>query len=344
MDSRLRVKIIIVSLLLHVLFFVLWEAGIIMDLFGEKVLLKPAEDIQPIVLDLQQPLVADAQQAESEQAMPREVIETPEDAKVVEKQDKANFLSDKNALARNPETNLNLPLGEPFSRGDLNAHELPQPEVPRGKPQEPPTPPTPDNGPTDRKPMEKEQKTEAKDSRPEDSVARVIQRPQEIPLVPPKEQKTEAKDSGSKDSAAGVIQRPREIPLVSPGIQGPPPTVRYDNQESRAEDMGGLSFNTYKWDFAPYMLMLKHRIQNNIFPPAAFSQLGIIDGETLLRFKIFPNGQMKDLEILKYKGHESLMLTSQSAVVSSSPFPGLPKDFPEPYLEVTGKFIYFVRR
>ncbi len=323
MEPRQRATIIVVSILLHVLFFALWEAGAKMDLFTSAVPQEPPPP-QPIVLDLQQP--------QAEQNMPREVIETPDDAKTVEKQDKANFLSDKNALARNPETNPNLPLGESFSRGDLFAHELPQPEGPRGKPQDP-TPPTPENQPTDRKPMEKEQKAgakkpEVKDPDLKESVARA----------------SEVKDSKAKDSAASVIQPPRQLPPGPFGIQGPPPTVRYDNPESRAEDMGGLSFNTYNWDFAPYLLMLKHRIQNNIFPPPAFYQLGIIDGETLLRFKIFPNGQMKDLEILKYKGHESLMLTSQNAVVSSSPFPGLPKDFPEPYLEVTGKFIYFIRR
>jgi outer membrane biosynthesis protein TonB len=296
-DSRLRTKIIIVSLLLHVLFFALWEAGIIMDLFGEKVLSKPAEDIQPIVLDLQQP--------EPERSMPREVIETPEDAKVVEKQDRADFLSDKNALARNPEPDLNVPLGEAFSRGDLDTHELPRPEGPLGKTAEQPRP----------KSQQAEQKPQPQEKKPE-----------------------------SADTYVDIIRPPHSLPSPSPGVQESLPSVRHNNPDSRVEDTGGLSFNTYNWDFAPYLIMLKHRIQRNIFPPPAFSQLGIIDGETMLRFRIYPNGQLKDLAILDYKGHESLMITSRNAVESSAPFPGLPKDFPEPYLEVTGKFIYFVRR
>jgi hypothetical protein len=296
-DPRLRKKIIIVSLLLHVLFFALWEAGIILDLFGGKVLLKPAADIQPIVLDLQPP--------ESERPRPREVIETPEDAKVVEKQDKADFLSDKNALARNPETNPNLDLDEAFSRGDLDTHELPRQEGPRGKT---PDPSKPDIQQPDQKQEQQEQKPE------------------------------------TADTYANIFRPPKTLPSPPPGVRERLPSVRHNNLDSRVEDTGGLSFNTYDWDFAPYLIMLKHRIQRNIFPPPAFSQLGIIDGDTMLRFKIYPNGELKDLAILNYNGHESLMITSRNAIVSSAPFPGLPQNFPEPYLEVTGKFIYFVRR
>lgn len=295
MDPRLRKKIIIASILLHVLFFALWEAGIILDLFGQEVPLVPA-DIQPIVLELQPP--------ESERPGPREVIETPEDAKVVEKQDKADFLSDKNALARNPGADPNVDLGAAFSRGDLDTHELPRQEGPLGKTPEP-------SKPDIQQPDQKQQQ----------------------------EQKPE-----TADTYANIFRPPKTLPSPPPGVQERLPSVRHDNRDSRVEDSGGLSFNTYDWDFAPYLIMLKHRIQRNIFPPPAFSQLGIIDGETVLRFKIYPNGQMKDLAVLNYNGHESLMITSRNAIESSAPFPGLPKDFPEPYLEVTGKFIYFVRR
>jgi hypothetical protein len=92
------------------------------------------------------------------------------------------------------------------------------------------------------------------------------------------------------------------------------------------------------------MLELKRRVQRNIHPPSAFKDLGLISGETLLRFKIYPNGMLKDLEILNYQGHKSLMITSSNAVEISAPFPPLPREFPEDYLEVTGKFIYFVQK
>jgi hypothetical protein len=38
------------------------------------------------------------------------------------------------------------------------------------------------------------------------------------------------------------------------------------------------------------------------------------------------------------------MVTSSNAIEVSAPFLPLPRDFPEDYLEVTGKFIYFVQK
>jgi len=72
--------------------------------------------------------------------------------------------------------------------------------------------------------------------------------------------------------------------------------------------------------------------------------MGLIDGETIIRFKVYPNGEMKDLEVLQYRGHKSLMETSVQAIKNSNPFNPLPADFPENYLEVTGHFTYFIKR
>ena len=105
-----------------------------------------------------------------------------------------------------------------------------------------------------------------------------------------------------------------------------------------------MSFNTYEWHFAPYMLALKKKIQGNIFPPAAFTRLGLISGETLLRFRIYPNGELSHLEVLEYNGHDTLKETSVKAVEISAPFVPLPQNFPKAYLEVTGSFSYFVRK
>ncbi|MCP5103550.1 MAG: TonB C-terminal domain-containing protein [bacterium] len=301
MDPRLRKRIIIASLLLHLLFFLLWEGGVWLGLFKTDIPKPvPLED-NPIVFQLQEP------------QRPRQVIETPDDAKVVEKQTDANFLSDKNALARNPESEPNLAIGETFARGDLDTHELPKPEGPRGetlKPMEPA------DQQEEKKEREAREKTEPPD--PNESIIHTEE------IVEEHEKRKQQK-------------------LIT-GVQDQLPTVRHDNQLSRALDKGGMSFNTYNWDFAPYMLMLKRRIQRNIYPPAAFTHLGLIDGDTLLRFRIYPDGRMEGPQILGYNGHRSLMVTSNNAVKASAPFPTLPENFPESYLEVTGKFSYFIRK
>lgn len=117
-----------------------------------------------------------------------------------------------------------------------------------------------------------------------------------------------------------------------------------DNRDSRAPELGSFAINTYAWDFAPYLLWLKNRIEQNIFPPPAFTYMGMISGQTQLRFRIYPDGRLEALQVLKTVGHKSLMETSMRAVALSVPLRPLPADFPEEYLEVTALFEYIVQR
>ncbi len=304
MEPRHRTYVIVLSVLLHILLFLLWEGTIKLNLFDVTVLPEPPVKEEPIVFDLQQP------------KRPTQVIETPDDAKVVEKQKKANFLSDKNALARNPETDPKLKVDEAFSRGIIDSHDLPVNPAPKGQP-------LPQQQPQKKEATEEKEKGETEEKPDPD--------PQNLMI----------ENSGTAFIREYVLKRPNPL---NPGVTETLPGVRHDNRDSRARDMGGLSFNTYDWEFAPYLLMLKRRIQRNIFPPAAFSQLGLISGESLIRFRIYPNGEMRGLEVLQYVGHKTLMETSYRAVEVSVTFPPLPADFPQAYLEVTGKFIYIIHR
>lgn len=150
----------------------------------------------------------------------------------------------------------------------------------------------------------------------------------------------------TKDNESVISENREDVPELN--TSNPGGSIRnqilHKNILAKVKELGGFAFNTYDWDFAPYMLELKRRIQGNIFPPIAFSRLGMIDGETLLRFRIYPDGKLDALVLLNTKGHKSLVDTSVKAVEISAPFPLLPNDFPKPFLEVTGKFIYFIRR
>ena len=123
-----------------------------------------------------------------------------------------------------------------------------------------------------------------------------------------------------------------------------PPSLQMNNVQSRALEQGGLQLSTYDWDFAPYLSYLKRHIGSHVYPPSAFSDLGLIEGQTIVRFKIMRDGTLKDLEVMGYKGSALLRDTSHKAVVLSADFRPLPESFPEPYLEVTGRFDYTVIR
>lgn len=299
METKVKRQVIVLSILLHILLLVFWGSFITMDLFRAF----PAAPIvlknEPLVFDLAPP---------AQPGLPQEVIATPADAKTTDKPQKADFLSDKNALARNQEPAPGLPLGDdPYARGYFASHDLP------------PQPASPEKDAAavqaEKKQMEAEKSlAEASEDLLSDETA---------------------ESSRPRDTAAADIRKtPFQLPI---------PGVRHDHSDSQVPDSGGLSFNTYNWDFAPYMLELKERISRNIFPPLAFSQLGMIDGDTLLRFKIYPNGELHDLELLGYQGHRSLMETSTAAIKVSAPFRKLPGNFPEPYLEVTAKFSFFIK-
>ena len=118
----------------------------------------------------------------------------------------------------------------------------------------------------------------------------------------------------------------------------------YDQRQSASDVLGGITLNTYNWDFAWYILEMKKKLRSNVHPPGAFSPLGLIDGQTLLSFKVMPDGSVRDLKVIDYKGDRTLMETSVDAVAGSSPFLPLPENFPEEYLELTWTFIYWVYR
>lgn len=118
--------------------------------------------------------------------------------------------------------------------------------------------------------------------------------------------------------------------------------IDFKNEGSTQASIDGISINTTAWDFAPYLLELKHRVKQHWIPPLAFTALGAIHGYTSVRFRIFPDGHMEGLEVLEAEGHESLSRASVGAIQGSAPFRPLPESFPEDYLEVTFGFYYLL--
>ena len=218
------------------------------------------------------------------------------------KPEKAKLLSDKDSIAKNQNIEKEVKVDEAYSKGDYESYEIPKPQGMIVPPPE-----------KSIKPDKKKIKKDLKDYLPKHNIEELL-----------KEQEKKYK------------------PPLKQGISKIRKLVLHDNTLSKSLERGGLSFNTYNWEFAPYLLMLKAKIQSNIFPPLAFSRLGIISGITMVKFRIYPDGKMERLEVLGYNGHRSLMETSYNAIKISAPFPTLPDNFPEDYLEITGKFVYII--
>ena len=116
----------------------------------------------------------------------------------------------------------------------------------------------------------------------------------------------------------------------------------FRNEGSAMASLGGISINTTAWDFAPYLLDLKHRVKQHWIPPLAFTALGAIHGYTVVSFRIYPDGRMQMLEVLEEEGHKSLHRASVNAIKGPAPFRALPDNFPEDYLEVRFGFYYLL--
>ena len=142
-----------------------------------------------------------------------------------------------------------------------------------------------------------------------------------------------------EDSPQQTRQQREQAVYGRPAV---PPRLLLDNRQSGALERGGLQLSTYNWDYAPYLSYLKRHIESHISPPPAFTEFGMIDGSTRVRFKILRDGTLRDLEVLDYTGSPLLRDTSVRAIDLSAEFRPLPAGFPEAYLEITGLFDYII--
>lgn len=299
------------SLLFHLLIVVFFDK--ISDFNLNFLEFNPAQAQKPQEMPLEFELVD-----EPAPQKPRVLVETPADAATESAPEQADFISDKNAQARDTYQAQDKPNGDPYNAGQTNY------KVFSGRPQQ--YQPTSENvesaEPTKENPVEKDlkQKQESESLLPEGTQA--MQR----------QTRTEKFDRS-------LLTQPPSQRSSAGGLFGSD-DLNYQNLSTSVDAFGGISLNTYAWEWAPYLLYLKRLINEHIYPPPAFYRMGMISGETDLKFKILKNGQVQDLAVLTYQGHESLMRTSLAAIKSSSPYKPLPEDFPEEYLELTVKFIY----
>jgi hypothetical protein len=246
-----------------------------------------------------------------------ELVETPDDA-IQQEPENAHLVSDKNALARD-EHEGDLEEGEAYSDG-----EVPH-RVFAGDP---------DAGGVQQAQAENQQDQQEDDAESE-------------PWNPILDWAGSYFDS-QRRQAQDV--RDGESSMLQPKVGPPSPQRRftddldYEQRLTDADAKGSISLNTYEWDYASYILHMKRKLKSNIFPPAIFTYMGGISGETTLLFRVWPDGKMTDLSVIEYNGHKTLMETSVTAVEKSSPFRPLPDNFPEEFLELRWTFFYYTRR
>jgi len=297
----------IIALLLHLLFIVLYRPlTVLLQLFPHSQ--AKAAETQPLVFEFEQP---------------RELVETPDDAQVDKAPQDAQFLSDKNARAQDNYQANDLPRGLSYSEG-LTDHKIFSGGGQPGQQMEAPQSERPsdemDMNDADNTPADGEQND------PRDGDVQLSRQ----------QQQQQPRTRFSRDLLYGRQSTVDNGPVTFSD------DVNWNNRESSVVDEGGISLSTYEWNYAPFLLYLKRRVRDHVYPPAAFYQLGLISGEVMLKFTIYRDGSITEPQLLSSKGHDSFISTSMNAVKAGSPYKRLPDDFPEDKLDLTWTFIYTI--
>lgn len=255
----------------------------------------------------------------------KELVETPRDAEVSETPDDAQFASDKNARAQDMQQQPDVPEGLSYSEG-ISDHKsfagggqqgTPQPQSQHQQQEEQQG--ESENG-TDDKQQDSESKTHVGDNP-------VFEQP-----FSSMQQKKFNKDILRGGSGQGTVDAPNRNDFSD--------DANWDNRDSQAKALGGVSLSTYDWAYAPYLLYMKRRIRDHLYPPQAFYRDAAITGEVTLKFILKRDGNVRDLKFLRNKGHSAFIATSMNAIKASDPFKPLPDSFPDPYLELRWTFSY----
>lgn len=260
---------------------------------------------------------SEVERVEAAESLVFELVETPEDA-LQQRPKASNLLSDKNAIARDEYQDKDKAIGEAYSEGQTAYHIFSGQSEPIGVAQA----------------LSRMLQTEQSQDESRDR----LQNPnlnwsmKYFDTSQRREQNIESNDDMLLQAARDRLSMQRQFT----------DDINYDQRKFSTECLGGISLNTYAWEFASYILEMKKKLKDSTYPPAAFTYLGMISGETVLTFRVLPDGTATNITVIAYKGDRSLMETSVDAVKIASPFRPLPRDFPEEYLELRWTFVYFV--
>lgn len=100
-----------------------------------------------------------------------------------------------------------------------------------------------------------------------------------------------------------------------------------------------ITLSTYEWEYAPYLQVLKRRVYKYWSVPAAY-YMGLIGGETKIKFTISRNGKMTYFNTLGHYGDGVLRKSSEDVVHAIFDMPELPPDFPDQELTLVISLYY----
>lgn len=154
-------------------------------------------------------------------------------------------------------------------------------------------------------------------------------------------------DSAPKQIPKGVAEPPPTPPVPpqlptpksTPAQEARPQKAATDQEQGRR--MQGGTFDTKGYPLEEYINIIEERVKENWLIP---SNLRYSQGSTTIIFYIRKDGQSIGVRVDVSSGNNSLDIAALRAVVQSSPFPPLPKDFPADRVGARFVFAYNERQ
>jgi TonB family protein len=165
----------------------------------------------------------------------------------------------------------------------------------------------------------------------------LLNEPKPAPAAPPRPNF----DTGPQSAGDAIRQAERDAARNSGQASG-------DYGQNAPSEHGGVKAgvdilsDTMGVDFGPYMRRVIEATKRSWYPIIPESARPPLDkqGRVGIRFKILPDGSVKEMILEFPSGDVSLDRAAWGGITGASPYPPLPKDFKGPFLELRFGFFY----
>ena len=181
--------------------------------------------------------------------------------------------------------------------------------------------------------------------------APALPKPESAPPVPtsqssqldaPKPQPTKPNFNTGPQTPAEAIQRAARDAAGGGASESGDMGANAPSQHAGNKGAVDVLSDTLGVDFGPYIQRVIYATKKSWYPiiPEVAQPPISKQGRTLIRFKILPDGSVKEMTLEGKAGDVSLDRAAWGGIVGAAPFPPLPKNFKGPFLELRFYFLY----
>lgn len=169
-----------------------------------------------------------------------------------------------------------------------------------------------------------------------------LQNNQQSQLEAPKPAPTKPNFNTGPTNPGQAIRQAARSAAQGGGQYGGDSGLNAPNQHQGIQGGAEILSDTLGVNFGPYMRRIIYDTERAwwpIIPEVARPPLNK-QGKVMIRFKILPDGSVKEMLLEGPSGDVSLDRAAWGGITGAAPFPPLPKEFKGPYLELRFYFLY----